>query len=162
MWVGTPISNSPCVAFGRPASFSLRFLMWAPLFPTRLALPLGALPCFRYGSSCARPSCQMTLCCVWPPYLIFVTIPHVGDPLANFPCVLFGHLVSFSLRILMWVTLFPTRLALCLVSLPHFRYDSSCGCPSCQLTLCCIWVPSLAWSILKKLSRRQKFSLSDI
>jgi hypothetical protein len=183
MWVGAPLSNLPCIAFGRSASFLLRFLLWVPLLPTRLAFPLGTLPCFHYDSSCGCPSCKLTLCCVWAPSLaqvvlkklsrsqnfslfsirliffpsaplcgpfrafhvggrtsfqlalhcvwalclIFVTIPLVGAPLANSPCLAFGHPALFSLRFLMWPPLLPTHLALCLVSLPHFRYNSSCG-----------------------------------
>jgi hypothetical protein len=62
----------------------------------------------------------------------------VGAPLANSPCIAFG------------------------CTLPPFHYDSSCGCPSFQLTLPCIWAPNLAQAVLKKLSRSQNFSLSDI
>jgi hypothetical protein len=93
---------------------------------------------------------------------LFVPFIWVGAPLSNSPCVAFGCSASFLLRFLLWVPLFPTRLALRLGTLPCFRYDSSCGRPSCKLTLHCVWVPSLAQAILKRLSRSQNCSLSDI
>jgi hypothetical protein len=43
----------------------------------------------------------------------------------------------------MWAPLLPTRLALHLGPLPYFHYNSSCGCPSFQITSHCIWAPYL-------------------
>jgi hypothetical protein len=100
---------------------SLRFLMWVPLLQTHLVLCLGAQPCpghlekvkskpklllirhltrllFHVGG---HTSCQLTLHCVWVLCLIFVTFPLVGAPLANSPCLAFGHPALFSLRFLM-------------------------------------------------------------
>jgi hypothetical protein len=61
-----------------------------------------------------------------------------------------------------WTHLLPTCLALRLGTLPHFRYNSSCGCPSYHLAMPCLWAPNLAQAILKKLNRSQNCSLSDI
>jgi hypothetical protein len=115
MWVGTPLANSPCIAFERTTSFSLRFLKWVPLFPTHLALPLGSQAilkklsrsqncslssirhvffpsaplcgCFRAFHVGGCTSCQLALHCVWVPCL-------------------------FSLQFLIWAPLLPTRLDL--------------------------------------------------
>jgi hypothetical protein len=206
--VAAPLANSPCLAFGHPALFSLRFLMWPPLFPNLLALHLATPTPFHYDSLFGYLSCKLTLCCVWAPILdqavlkklsrsqnfflsdiplvflpsaplcgpfssfhvgghtscqlslccvwalclVFVTIPLLHAPLTNSPCPSFGNPALFSLRLLMWLPLLPTHLALCLVSLPPLHYDSSCGNPSCKLTLYCVWAHNLSQATLKKLS----------
>jgi hypothetical protein len=85
---------------------------WAHLSLTHLVLCLGDLPHFCYVSSFGRPSCQLVLPCLWAPYLVFVTITHVGDPLANSSCLVFGNPTLFLLQLLMWAPLLQTHLAL--------------------------------------------------
>jgi len=59
-----------------------------------------------------------------------------------------------------WVPILWTRLALHsgahLENLPCIAF----GYPSCELTLCCIWVPNLGEAVLKNLPPRQNWFLS--
>jgi hypothetical protein len=119
MLVGTPLSKSPCVAFGRSTSFFLRFLLWVPLFPTCLAFPLGTL--FHYNSSCGLPSCELTLCCVWVPSLVQIILKKLSQS------------QNFSLSDI-WLVFLPSA-PLC----GPFHAFHMGGRTSCQLSLCCIW-----------------------
>jgi hypothetical protein len=147
-------------AFGRPSCQLVLHFVWVPLLPTRLALPLVAqpwpvsscvllrlfvclgahvekLPCVALG----HPSFELALRCVRAPNPgegVLKNLPPSQNWFLSVICLIF--LPSAHLR-------------------DRFRYSSSCfslrsfvrfvtalrafGCPSCQLTLHCIWVPLL-------------------
>jgi hypothetical protein len=68
----------------------------------------------RYGSSC-----------VWSPILPTGLALHLGAPLANSPCLALG---------------LPTLARLLMRFVTTLR---AFGCPCCEVTLCCVWVPIL-------------------
>jgi len=78
--LGAPLADSPCVPSGNPKFFPHRTSVvvsfglvgwalpfansppfWAPLSPTRLALPLETPSFFSVG----RPSCELAWPCLW-------------------------------------------------------------------------------------------------
>jgi hypothetical protein len=129
--VGASLSNSPCLSFGYPALFLLRFLMWVPLLQTHLALHLGMQPCpgrlekVNSKSKFLLIQTSNSSSCLVIPCVAHFRAFHVG-----------GH------------TSFQLAFGFHLGALPHFCYDSSCGCPSFQLSLPCLWEPCLVFIMI--------------
>jgi hypothetical protein len=79
------------------------------------------MPCFHYDSSCGRPSCKHTLCCIWVPSLVQAILKKLSR---SQNCSLSG----------IWLFFLPSS-PLC----GPFHAFHMGGSTSCQLTLCCIW-----------------------
>jgi hypothetical protein len=139
-------------AFGRPSRQPALHCIWVPLLPTRLALPLVALPW--PGSSCVSlwlfvrlgahvakspciafgcPSCKLTLRCIQAPNLGEVVLKNLPPSQNRFLSVLrlvflpssplCGHFCYESSCVSLWPFV-------CLITVLH-----AFGHPSCQLVL---------------------------
>jgi hypothetical protein len=146
--------------FGRPSRQPALHCIWVPLLPTRLALPLVALPwpgslCVslqlfvRLGAHVAKspcvafghPSCELTLRCVRAPNLGEAVLKNLPPSQNRFLSVL-------------WLVFFPSAPlcgrfcydSLCISLWPFVRFITALhafGRPSCQLVLHFVWAPIL-------------------
>jgi hypothetical protein len=128
MWVGAPLLQLTLHCVWVPCLLFITIPHVVPLFPTRLALPLGAQPC---PGLLKKVKSKPKLLLIQHLLVFFPSAPLCGRFCYDSSCG--------------WAHLFPTRLALRLGTLPHFHYDSSCGSPSFQLALPCLWGPCLVF-----------------
>jgi hypothetical protein len=153
--LGAPLSNSSCLALGRPtlARLLVHFVtalrafgcpccelalrcIWAPILRTHLALRSGTQPWRgRIKKSTSKP--KLVLIC--PPTRLFASAPFVWSFLLR----LFVHFVTALPAFCYGRSCVPLRLfvhlAAHLANWPCIAF----GCPSCQLALPSPWSPNL-------------------